>query len=125
MLLRLASRGAGGLENTRYDHTHASKQTHKDAFSQLICGNADFLCKGHRKQEEVCFYSLLQVQLRPMAHGQDVFCWRPRIHPVFHHASYRFSGHLLKEKKFSCLSLIRKEQKGTCRLSVTSLLLCR
>lgn len=49
VLLRLASRGAGGLENTRYDHTHASKQTHKDAFSQLICGNADFLCKGHGK----------------------------------------------------------------------------
>lgn len=96
-VLRLASRGAGGLENTHYDHTHTPKKTHKDALSQLIYSNADFLCKGHGKQTKVLSTSLqvAEVQLCPMAHGNDGFCWRPQNVSTLHYRSYRFWSCLL------------------------------
>lgn len=112
--------------------THTHKQTHKDAFSQLIYSNADFLCKGRGKQTEVVSTSpqVAEVQLCPMAHGHDGFVLET---PVSARAPSQFVQILksssifcayadLEEKKcLWCLWLIRKEQRVTSRLGVTSL----
>lgn len=77
---RLASRGAGGLENTHYDHTHTRPnrhiKTHFHSSSTVMLTSRAKVTESRRRLASTA-PPVGEVQLRPAAHGQRVFCLRP------------------------------------------------